>query len=104
MLSEAVVVGQRTWYHTANLEAVDFYPEKYQKNSENGRSVRPQIESKILIKSDFLCQLIYVGIIHFCNLSALNYGLKSLLATLSAAAVLVSISSSLGDGAQLRVV
>jgi hypothetical protein len=39
-----------------------------------------------------LLQLIYIGIVHFCNLSALNYWIKSVFALLAASTVLILFS------------
>ncbi len=41
---------------------------------------------------DFFLQLVFVSLVHFCNLSALNYCVKSFLATLSATAVILLFS------------
>ena len=41
---------------------------------------------------EFFLQLVYIGLVHFCNLSALNYCVKGLLATISAATIIVLYS------------
>ena len=46
---------------------------------------------------DFFLQLVYVGLIHFCNMSALNYFVKSTIATVSALIVVVLLSPLVCD-------
>ena len=41
---------------------------------------------------DFFLQLVYVGLLHFCNFSALNYFVKSIIASVSAIIVLILYS------------
>ena len=49
---------------------------------------------------DFFLQLVYVGLIHFCNMSALNYFVKSTIATVSALIVVVLLSPLVCDTTQ----
>ena len=42
---------------------------------------------------DFFLQLVFVSLVHFCNLSALNYCIKSILATISAIVIVLSFST-----------
>ena len=44
------------------------------------------------LERDFFLQLVYVGLLHFCNLSALNYVVKSFVASLCAFAVITLYS------------
>ena len=42
---------------------------------------------------DFFLQLVFVSLAHFCNLSALNYCIKSMLATISAIVIVILFST-----------
>ena len=42
---------------------------------------------------DFFLQLVFVSLAHFCNLSALNYCIKSMLATISAIVIVMLFST-----------
>ena len=52
------------------------------------------------LERDFYLQLVYVGLIHFCNMSALNYFVKSIIATVSALIVVVLLSPLVCDTTQ----